>query len=252
MEFSMSTVSLVHMSRKSIHISIPTPCHESWDGMDMTERGAFCHSCQKEVIDFSAMTDREVIDYLAMHQTGCGRFRKDQLDTKLSIAEVNNGVFKWRALFLSFLSFVSIKSLVAQPSSKLSTNQISAIQNQNSNPISGSDTTVNIRGKIIDENSQGIVGASVVLLDSLGKSLGIGVATNIDGDFSIDFKKNTSSRFITSYIGYTSTVTMITSEPNQSFIIMLKTQTPDMMKVIPIKTMGIVNVYESPKDTLRH
>ena len=123
MEFSMSTVSLVHMSRKSIHISIPTPCHESWDGMDMTERGAFCHSCQKEVIDFSAMTDREVIEYLIKHQTGCGRFRKDQVDTKLTIPKVDNGAFRWRALFLSVLSLLSFKNIMAQTDNKTQTAQ---------------------------------------------------------------------------------------------------------------------------------
>ena len=101
------------MSRTSIHISIPTPCHESWDSMDTTERGAFCHSCQKEVIDFSAMTDREVIEFLEKHKTGCGRFRADQLDTKLTIPRLDNGVFRWRALFLGLGSLISVKNLFA-------------------------------------------------------------------------------------------------------------------------------------------
>ena len=106
------------MSRPSIHISIPTPCHESWDSMDATERGAFCHRCQKEVIDFSAMTDREVIEYLEKHKTGCGRFRKDQLNTNLTIPKLDNGIFRWKALFLGFLSLISIKNIVAQSSAK--------------------------------------------------------------------------------------------------------------------------------------
>ena len=101
------------MSRPGIHITIPTPCHESWDSMDATERGAFCHSCQKEVIDFSAMTDREVIEYLEKHKTGCGRFRKDQLDTNLTIPKLDNGIFRWRALFLGLVSLISVKNLFA-------------------------------------------------------------------------------------------------------------------------------------------
>jgi len=113
------------MKYKSIHISIPTPCHESWDSMDATERGAFCHSCQKEVIDFSAMTDREVIEYLASHQTGCGRFRKDQLDTMLTIPKIDNGAFRWRALFLSVLSLLSLKNIMAQTDNKTAIAQTS-------------------------------------------------------------------------------------------------------------------------------
>jgi len=98
------------MSRTSIHISIPKPCHEGWENMDATERGAFCHSCQKEVIDFSAMTDREVIEYLGKHKTGCGRFREDQVDTRLTLPRLDNGFLKWKALFLGLLPFVSVKA----------------------------------------------------------------------------------------------------------------------------------------------
>ena len=102
------------MKYKSIHISIPTPCHESWDNMDKTERGAFCHSCQKDVTDFSAMTDREVIEYLSKNKLGCSRFRADQLDRNITIARIDNGKFRWRALALSILSLVSIKNIMAQ------------------------------------------------------------------------------------------------------------------------------------------
>ena len=97
----------------SIHISIPKPCQEQWDGMTATERGAFCQSCQTEVIDFSTMTDREVVEYLSKNKTGCGRFRNDQLNTNISIPAVENGVFKWRALLLGFLSLISVKPLFA-------------------------------------------------------------------------------------------------------------------------------------------
>ena len=93
--------------------------------MTSTKGGAFCQSCQTEVIDFSAMTDREVVEYLEKHKTGCGRFRKDQLNTNLTIPKLDNGIFRWRALALSFLSLISIKNLVAQ-----STNKSSATQNK--------------------------------------------------------------------------------------------------------------------------
>ena len=101
------------MNRKSIEISIPTPCHESWDSMDTTERGAFCHSCQKEVIDFSAMTDREVVEYLSKHKDGCGKFRNDQLNSTLTISKIENGFLKWKALAFGFLSVLTFKSAFA-------------------------------------------------------------------------------------------------------------------------------------------
>jgi hypothetical protein len=91
--------------------------------MDATERGAFCHSCQTEVIDFSAMTDREVIEYLEKHKAGCGRFRKDQLETKLVIPKLDNGIFRWRAVFLGVLSFLSARNILAQSNGRATMNQ---------------------------------------------------------------------------------------------------------------------------------
>jgi len=43
----------------NILLHVPEPCHEDWDGMTPVEKGKFCGSCQKQVIDFSTMSDRE-------------------------------------------------------------------------------------------------------------------------------------------------------------------------------------------------
>ena len=212
MKYSMSTVSLVSMSRKSIHISIPTPCHESWDGMDMTEHGAFCHSCQKEVIDFSAMTDREVIEYLAKHQAGCGRFRKDQLDTKLTIPEVNNGIFKWKALLLGILPFIGLKSAMAIPNHRVVTTDQSANLKAEKKDTAiattispKSDSLITISGRITDERDEGLVGVNIVLLDSTGRSTGAITTADYDGNYSLPVLEVRPSKDLTlqiSYVGY--------------------------------------------------
>ena len=45
------------------------------------EKGRFCGSCAKTVVDFSQMSDQQVIDYLARAgQHVCGRFATDQLE----------------------------------------------------------------------------------------------------------------------------------------------------------------------------
>lgn len=52
--------------------------------MKPTEIGRLCGSCQKTVVDFTAMSDAEVMRFMAQ-QTGnaCGRFRADQLNRPL-------------------------------------------------------------------------------------------------------------------------------------------------------------------------
>jgi hypothetical protein len=72
---------------KKIQLSIPVPCHENWEAMTPVEKGKFCGSCQKQVIDFSTLSDRQVAEFFKKPSTGsvCGRFMTDQLDRDMEI-----------------------------------------------------------------------------------------------------------------------------------------------------------------------
>ena len=50
------------MPTKSFKLNIAEPCAENWDTMTPTDCGKFCAACQKSVVDFSSMTDREIYD----------------------------------------------------------------------------------------------------------------------------------------------------------------------------------------------
>ncbi|EDM43528.1 hypothetical protein SCB49_00725 [unidentified eubacterium SCB49] len=50
--------------KKAIKISIPEPCHEDWNKMTTTERGAFCKVCTKEVIDFTKKIDEDIVKHV--------------------------------------------------------------------------------------------------------------------------------------------------------------------------------------------
>jgi len=60
-------------------INITKPCHELWQQMMPVEGGRHCQSCCKMVIDFSAMTDAQIIGYLGRQSNLCGRFEDGQL-----------------------------------------------------------------------------------------------------------------------------------------------------------------------------
>ncbi|GAB5557392.1 MAG: hypothetical protein SchgKO_16050 [Schleiferiaceae bacterium] len=69
------------MKNKSLHISIPEPCHEDWNQMTPMERGRFCDACQKNVWDFTKASDRELYRFFENKPQGvCGRFSTHQLD----------------------------------------------------------------------------------------------------------------------------------------------------------------------------
>jgi hypothetical protein len=74
---------------KSVQIQIPKPCHENWNNMTPDERGRFCGSCQKIVVDFTVMSDKELLDYISnvAGQPTCGRFSYHQLNTGIKTTE---------------------------------------------------------------------------------------------------------------------------------------------------------------------
>lgn len=105
---------------------IPHPCHEDWNAMTDSEtseeRGRHCDVCSKVVVDFTKMSDAEMIDYLQQHskQKICGHFRNEQLyqaekiEINLASIPTNLSFRKYFAiaLLITFTSFglVSCKS----------------------------------------------------------------------------------------------------------------------------------------------
>ena len=73
---------------KNLQLRIDEPCHESWEKMESGEQGRFCGACEKVVVDFSVMSDREVLGYLSRARGGvCGRLGTQQLDKGVRLEE---------------------------------------------------------------------------------------------------------------------------------------------------------------------
>lgn len=67
-----------------IFIGIPDPCHENWNQMSPADKGRFCASCQKTVVDFTYSTDKEIVEFLSKSgDSVCGRFDNRQLNRPL-------------------------------------------------------------------------------------------------------------------------------------------------------------------------
>lgn len=70
------------MKKKHI-ISIPEPCQEDWNKMTINGKGRDCSKCEKNIRDFTKMSDNELIAILDTEKTVCGRFTAEQLDRPL-------------------------------------------------------------------------------------------------------------------------------------------------------------------------
>lgn len=97
---------------KAIQIKVPKPCHENWHNMTPKEQGRFCGSCEKVVVDFSKMSDQELLSHLskAVGQPVCGRFANDQLNRNMApIANKRRFslTYVWNLLLATVLFFES-------------------------------------------------------------------------------------------------------------------------------------------------
>jgi hypothetical protein len=72
---------------KQTFINIPTPCSQNWEEMDVVPGGRFCDSCEKKVIDFSLMNDRQILEIFNKRKGEvCGRFVDEQLNRSLVVS----------------------------------------------------------------------------------------------------------------------------------------------------------------------
>lgn len=182
---------------KYLQIQVPAPCHENWEQMKATSTGAFCNACEKTVIDFTAMTDNQLLEYFIQHPSGgCGRFYTDQLTHPLEIPVK-------RIPWLKYFFQISLPALLfsykanAQRLTKKLMNPVVAVEKKPSLPLM-LRTAAWISGKISSEDGRELAFASVMI-----EGTREGTVADSNGCFTLSLKKNV--RYLTvSAAGYIS------------------------------------------------
>jgi CarboxypepD_reg-like domain len=196
------------MATNALMLSIPNPCSENWNNMTPQEKGRFCDTCQKCVVDFTALSDAAVLDYFNKNNNKiCGRFDKRQLDRVLII---NDKRFQKRfniaasLLFLSSLGFGNIVKNDAVLPLKVLQFEVknAALESQNRFPTDSiSNDKIKIEGKIYttENPKEPLIGATILLKGTL-----IGIITDIEGEFVFTIPKESliDGILIFSCIGY--------------------------------------------------
>lgn len=120
-----------------ILLEVPKPCHEDWSNMTPEGRGRFCASCSKQVVDFSLMSDQQIINYFS-NATGktCGRFSDDQLKRPLIPVKESKKQTWWIAMMLPLLFFFE-KSNAQKRKDKVTKGAPSIIRCEPKNEILG-------------------------------------------------------------------------------------------------------------------
>jgi len=106
------------MKSTAFDIQIPEKCTVSESNFRPHEQGDWCLSCQKTVVDFTAMSDAEIIRFFQdkpLDAHLCGTWRKDQLNKTFRPAPVSQPASGWWPVLLgSFLSVLSVGKISAQ------------------------------------------------------------------------------------------------------------------------------------------
>ncbi|WP_295716385.1 carboxypeptidase-like regulatory domain-containing protein [Mucilaginibacter sp.] len=229
------------------NISIPKPCHESWQQMTHVEQGRHCAQCCKTVTDFTTMSNNEVIAYLSAKSNVCGRFNEQQLHgmNHQLYAESSPAAGGWKrlALMMGLLSSVLSFKGTAQTKVVLS-EQGPKVKNQ-SKPgdfmlgkvalIPDSAKFRVVTGCVNDENNASVVGA--VIKQSSGTT---GTQTDINGNFKLQVPMS-ATQLTASFIGYNSQRFDI--EADNTFQIKLTMQPAFLGEVVVIRTPLIKRIY---------
>jgi CarboxypepD_reg-like domain/Secretion system C-terminal sorting domain len=173
------------MKKKStaIQIQIPEPCTQDFSKMHPLPGGRFCDHCERTVVDFREMTDREIARiYQQRKGQVCGIFKGHQLDRPLSLPQPPKEGKPWAAI--AALSSSLLFSTLAEGQTLKVQNEVETIINQPINANSISPLTLNekvfIEGWVIGDKSEPIPFATILLAN------GNGTATNYDGYFKME------------------------------------------------------------------
>jgi hypothetical protein len=95
-----------------MQIKLISPCSAPKNEMPETAMGCYCKLCNKEVIDFTNMTDTQILLHISTHGLGCGTFSQHQLDRELTMHTKRKGnrLFYFPLLFALFFKTVDTKA----------------------------------------------------------------------------------------------------------------------------------------------
>jgi len=185
-------------------ISIPEPCHQSWQDMTEANNGRHCAHCCKTVVDFTSMSNEEIIANLSNSTHVCGRFGQQQLGSlNYGLYAKNLPKASWwkRAVvfvgmfgpFLSHKAYTQAKPVVENAGD---TNYDGTSNGATKGKIAV-NCVITVSGTIVAHDDGLPIPGVIVKL----KGTTIQVLANADGKFMINVPRSGASLTIT-YVGY--------------------------------------------------
>jgi hypothetical protein len=117
--------------KKAPKINIPKPCDQKWSDMTPNHAGRYCDQCDVTLLDFSKLTDTQIIEKLSETSTVCIRANVTQLRRPLVEFSIPNGrTFNLKAVAMGLGLLITAPSFgFDAPSTDTTFNLIELIQN---------------------------------------------------------------------------------------------------------------------------
>lgn len=228
--------------RKSLHLQVPEPCHENWNKMTPNEQGRFCLSCSKTVVDFSMMTDKELLNYFSTaSQHVCGRFSDDQLNKDIKATEHKKRfsfVYLWNLLLATLLiTETNAQDKQAKPKNPVI---IDARLRSMSMGVFGfveqiGTMPIHLKGHVYDfTTNEPIVGASIQI-----KYTSRGTSADSLGNFNLTVDTRYQFELEISAIGYETQIMLIDKNTNWYNVNILLKPKADDLSAVEVISYGV-------------
>ncbi len=171
-------------------LKIENPCRTNWETMSPRDKGRFCESCSKTVVDFTSVSDVQLIKILQTKTAKvCGRFSPEQVD-RFFVSQPSTFCYATYATTFSLLSIVFLpqNSVAQQMEPKTEVREMiygKYVLDEAQNPIDSQIVTaLIIKGEVIEHNGEQLPFCNVVLYKDSVRVLE--TATDFDGEFSFE------------------------------------------------------------------
>ncbi|MGO4918310.1 carboxypeptidase-like regulatory domain-containing protein [Maribacter spongiicola] len=232
--------------KSTLTIDVKKPCKEKFTNFSKTEKGGFCQSCEKEVVDFTKLSDSEMISYItSTNKKNCGMFKPSQLKTyeTNTLQHMTNSMLHKGIAMMSF-------SLLALCATEVKGQESASIEppiEVVSTDIMGDISYVEIfqekhtvTGTIVDEANEPLPGVNVVL-----KGTTVGTQTDFDGKFEFPQQLVENDILVLSFIGYKTKIYKVAANGNSIIDINITFDEYDMVMMGDIVIGG---TYKSKRN----
>lgn len=196
---------------KKMQLHIPEPCQENWDNMAPAEQGRYCNACAKQVIDFTSMSDTELLNYFSKlkNESVCGRTYADQLDRNITMPPQKKWLWYWNYIIAFFLLFSKSNAAKAQGKIKTVNTVVNKIPATGSKTDNATKNNYNFKGKVVDEKGKPVSFASLRIIGTK-----TGTATDADGNFNLAATDSNCSITVSAVGMVTTKLTLNKTESN--------------------------------------